>query len=581
MEGQIIEVSPSYYKLIGIRYRGDNYLKLNAFPDTSSFRNGTFFFKPSYSNIEYAANAFPDIEWVGEAKEKLTECIAFRIEEAKKQIVKDSHIANDEVCEDPDLNSKTKPFKHQLKAFSISKNMEEYGLFFEQGCGKTKVIIDTARHLFDKKCIDSLVVIAPNGVHDNWVDDELPVHMAGTYMAMAWRSSFNKEKKKLWDGLKQPSNHLKVFCFNIETFTSEKNRKELYDILSTHKAMLVIDESQKIKNPSAKRTKFLIKISPMAKYRRILTGTPITKGAEDFYSQLKFLNPNIIGISAYAGFKNRYCVMGGFEFRQIVGYRNIEELQRKIQNHSLRVLKKDCLDLPEKIYQFVPFDLTPIQLKMIKQIQEEGIAEINNNKDAPRNIILEAAMARMAKIKQISRGYLYDTENDSVIEIVPIKDNPAVKRMKEIFESIDGKIIIWTTYTQDVKILSQALPKDSFLVYDGSISQDQKKENKKEFQQGDKYKYFIINIQSGATGLTLTSAEHSFYWNNSYNLEHRLQSEDRNHRIGTINSTVYMDLMANKTHDKKIINSLRKKKNISDIVLNDPASMFLVESSDD
>jgi len=579
--GQIIQVSPHYFKLIGIRYRGENYLKLNGFPDTSSFKNGTFYFKPSYSNIEYAIKNFPDIEWIGEAKEKLEEMALFKIEEAKKQLVKDSHITESidkkNVVPGPGYLSKTKPFDHQALAWNISHNLKEFGIFFEQGCGKTKVIIDTARYLFDVNEIDTLIVIAPNGVHDNWIDDELSTHMHGSYAAMAWRSQFKKSKKELWNKLKQVKDILKVFAFNIETFTSEKNRKELFDILSNNKCMLVIDESQKIKNPSAKRTKFLVKVGELARYKRILTGTPITRGAEDFYSQLKFLNPNIIGISSYSGFKNRYCVMGGFEFRQIIGYNNLEELQKKIQNHSMRVLKKDCLDLPEKLYQFAPFDLTDEQLKMIKQIKDEGVAELKDLSGNNRAVILEYVISRLMKIQQVSRGYYYDTENNNVIEIVPFDKNPAIKKLKELLAGIEGKVIIWTWFKQDVKLVTKALPPDSYLLYDGSIDQETKRENKKLFQHGKDHKYMIINPKSGATGLTLTAAEHNIYFTDSYDLELRLQGEDRTHRIGTVNNVNYINLVANKTNDKKIINALRKKKTISDIVLNDPASMFLME----
>jgi len=181
------------------------------------------------------------------------------------------------------------------------------------------------------------------------------------------------------------------------------------------------------------------------------------------------------------------------------------------------------------------------------------------------------------KIQQVSRGYYYDTENNNVIEIVPFEKNPAIKKLKELLAGIEGKVIIWTWFKQDVKLVTKALPPDSYLVYDGSIDQETKRENKKLFQHGKDHKYMIINPKSGATGLTLTAAEHNIYFTDSYDLELRLQGEDRTHRIGTVNNVNYINLVANKTNDKKIINAHRKKKTISDIVLNDPASMFLME----
>ena len=571
MDGKFIKKSPQYFALIDIRYRGQNYVKMAAFPDTSSFRNGTFLFKNSYSNIGYALEQFPDAEWEGDALKELEDYKKFK--ETETETVNDK----EDVTDYGDCLSKTKPFNHQLKAFNISKDRDEYGLLFEQGCGKTKVIIDNARYLFDRDKIRSLVVIAPNGVHDNWVDDELPIHMAGDYYAMAWRSSFNKTQRKLWDKIKELKDTLTIFAFNVETFTSEKNKQELLDILNSRDCMLAIDESQKIKTPSAKRTKFLARTARcFAKYRRILTGTPVTKGAEDFYTQLMFLNPNILGITAFSGFKNRYCVMGGWEGKQIVSYRNIEELQEKVENYSMRVLKKDCLDLPEKLYQFTPFDLSKKQMELIDQIKKDGVAELKGLKSDA--MILEHAMTRITKIQQIANGYLIETDNDGKIhEIVPPNKNPRLLKLKETLHQIESKVVIWTKYRYDVNIISNILPKGSFVRYTGAESQDERKENKKRFMEDINCDYFLVNLQAGATGLTLTAAHYNIYYNNSYDLELRLQSEDRTHRIGTVNNVIYNDFIANKTPERKIINALKKKKSISDLILKDPAGFFLEE----
>lgn len=567
--------SEKYFKITGIRYRGENYIILSNFPDTSTFRNGVFWFKPSHRNIDYIAKHFPDSEWRG-CGEVLEDYLRFVAQEELNLLQKEMMVDNPNVQDNPFL-VKTKPFDHQLTCLKISHTQKFYGLLFEQGCGKTKVIIDNCRYLFDFNEIDTLIVIAPNGVHDNWIDDELPIHMAGGWCGMAWRSNFNKKRRADWDKLKTVTGILKVFAFNVETFASTKGQAELISILKGGKCMLAIDESQKIKNPAAKRTKFICKVGELAKYRRILTGTPVTKGAEDFYSQLRFLCPDILGINSFTAFKRRYCDMGGFEMKQIVGYRNMEELQRKVEAYTYRVLKKDCLDLPDKIYQFAPFDLTKKQQDIIKQIKQDGVAELNSSSGQTTEVIMEHVITRMVKMQQVANGYFFDTESETMIELVEPKKNPRLLKFKEIVGQVEGKIVIWTKFRKDVELISSILKKGSFLIYDGSVDADTRKENKKRFQTDPEIEYFIVNQQAGATGLTLTQSHTNIYYNNTYDLELRLQSEDRTHRIGTIHNVLYIDLIANKTPEKKIITALKKKKSVSDLVLKDPARIFLEE----
>lgn len=579
---KVHQISPQFWTLTGIRYRGETMQKLDGFPDHSRFHEGTFKFKNSYANIRYLVENFVGIIWDALSRQKMEEWQKFIIREQSNRSKKENALKEKPV-DMGDLVSKTSPFDHQLHAFNLSKDRDEYGLLFEQGCGKTKVIIDNARYLFDRDKIEMLIIIAPNGVHDNWVeeDGECDVHLAGKWDGMAWRAGMGKRKKAQWDYIKESPN-LRVMAFNVEAFVSKKAQAEIISMLKTYKCMLCVDESQKIKNPSAKRTKFIVSLGQLkgAAYRRLCTGTPVTRGSEDFYSQLKFLSPNILGITAYKGFKNRYCDMGGYEGRVIVGYRNIDELQQKVDDYTMRVLKKDCLDLPEKLYQFSNFDLTPKQLELVKQIKKDGIAEIKDMQGRVSNeFLLEYAISRMTKIQQVSNGYYYDTENKKVIELVPLDRNPRLNKLKEDLSSIpDEKAIIWCRYTEDIKIIGKLLTKmgKSFVVYDGSISQDQRKENKAEFQHKDA-QYFLGNMQAGATGLTLTAASYTFYYTDSYDLELRLQSEDRNHRIGTTKNVLYTSLIANNTPEKKVIAALKKKKSISDLILKDPVGFFLEE----
>lgn len=551
-------------EMLASSFHGENFSICIQCPDRKKFKDGRFLFLNSFSNIEYFREQYPDAEWNCD--------IINQFEQFQQQENINILSKQKQSYEINDFNFKTKPYAHQLKAFEISRNLTEYALFFEQGCGKTKVIIDTADYLFQQSKITTLIIIAPNGVHRNWITDELPIHCNCEYEARIWKTSMNKkEKEESWDFLKNNSiSKLKVFSFNIETFVSDKSKIELISILKKENCLLAIDESQKIKNPSAKRTKFLIEIAPLAKYRRILTGTPIANGAQNFYSQLKFLNPNIIGISSFYAFRSKYCIMGAWQNKQIIGYKNIEELQRKVQAHSMRVLKKDCLDLPPKIYQEFMFDMTAEQLKLYKQVKEEGLAMLN---DSEIPMMFDNVMARMIKMRQISSGYIKDTETDRYIDIIELKHNPRINALLELLEEIEGKVIIWTVQTHDINNIMKVLGNKA-VRYDGQISNDEKAANKTAFKTDANIKYFVANLQM-PEGLTLTEAQTTIFYTNSYDLEKREQAEDRNHRIGTVTSINYIDLCCNKTIDKKITKILVKKKKVSDLILQDPKSMFL------
>ena len=558
-------------EVVGVKFYGEIYQKLVAAPDRKRFKDGRFIFLNSTSNVEYFLNTFDYAQWDGEAEQVKNDYHNFKKQEKKQLAAKDEIL----VLKDYPEIFKTKPFDHQLKCFEISKDSPFYGLFFEQGCGKTKVVIDTAVYLYLQNKIDSLVIIAPNGVHKNWFEEEMPIHCKIDYDNFLWTGKINKSVES---GLKEIINckrTFKAYSFNVECFVGEKQKEILTKILKSERTLLAIDESQTIKNQSAKRTKFLVdKISNLATYRRIMTGTPVTKGVQDLYTQFKFLSEDIIGISSYYAFRNKYCQMGGFNMKQIIGYKSIDELQEKIQTHTMRVLKKECLDLPEKLYQKAPYDLSAEQLRIYNEIRDEGISFVKNAKANNEPITLENVLTRMKKLQQVSLGYLLNIEEKEIVEIVPMDKNPRLLKLKELLEDINGKVIIWTIYTQDIIYISRMLG-GAAVRYDGKISPAEKDANKKAFKTDPKIKYLIANTQAMARGHTLTEAETSIYYCNSFDLELRLQSEDRNHRQGTKNNVLYIDLEANKTMDKKIIRALRSKKKVADMVLQDPDNLFM------
>jgi SNF2 family DNA or RNA helicase len=335
--------------------------------------------------------------------------------------------------------------------------------------------------------------------------------------------------------------------------------------------MLAVDESTTIKNPGAARTKNIIKIADGAVYRRILTGSPVTKSPLDLFSQCYFLDPFLLNYFSYVSFRNRYAIMrrvliNGRSIQLVAGYQRIEELEKNIKPFSFRVLKEDCLDLPKKLFIKHRVELTKEQRQLYDQMRTTALAELNS-----KVMSTSTVLTQLMRLHQITCGHM-KTDNDEVIEL----KNNRIKDLLNLIEEVDGKVIIWANYVHDIKNIIKAISHmkdeegnlkygtDAIVTYYGAINADQRQENIKKFQDpNSKVRFFIGNPQTGGYGITLTEAKAVIYYSNSYDLEKRLQSEDRAHRIGQKNKVTYIDMMADDTVDEKIVESLRNKVNIA------------------
>ena len=539
---------------------------LNTLPSYKRWIGRDLLFQPTSASLGRLHKFFPDIEWDDEVVHHLDHYIE------TLKTAEEIRNKKENTPETDDFIFKTEPFEHQRKTFYLSRDQKVFALLMEQGTGKTKVVIDNSAYLYSKGEISALVVIAPNGVHRNWIR-EVETHLPDwcKYEITYYRSGMNKKETESFESVLHSKDCLKIFTFNVEAFTSPKAVHWMERILLSNEVMLVVDESTRIKTPSAKRTKLITKFGKNAKYRRILTGTPITKNAADVYAQFKFLDPQILGYDSFYSFRNQYCVLGGFEGRQIIAYKNLDELSRNVEGHSFRVLKKDCLDLPPKIYQRHFVEMSERQKKMYNTMKKGFIAELEGN-------VIEApeAITRLLRLQQILCGW-FPTENERV---QPIDEkNPRIEALKDILEGIESKVIIWARFRADIRAIERLLG-DLAVSYHGDVDSDARELAIDRFQKGDA-KYFIGTPQAGGTGLTLTAAEYAIYYSNSFDLEQRLQSEDRCHRIGTKNNVTYIDIECQKSIDSKIIKALRDKKNIADIITKDPISIFLEEQDNE
>ena len=467
---------------------------------------------------------------------------------------------------------KTKPYGHQLDALKASWDKEVFAYFMEMGTGKSKVLLDNAAILYDKGEINALLLIAPKGVYKNWFDSEIPTHLVDHIdkKMVLWKSSDKsiKQIKKL-NTLFEPGSDLRILIMNVESFSSGNGSEFAYKFLSAHpKSMVAIDEATTIKTPTSNRTKNILKLSNHCKYRRILTGSPVTKSPLDLYSQCAFLDPWLLDHQSFYTFKARYSIckkiqVNGRQIEIVVGYRNLGELSEKIKTFSQRVLKEDCLDLPEKTFVKHYVELTKEQKKVYEQMKKEAIAFLDGKMQSSATV-----MTQLMRLHQITCGHF--TADDGTIKDLPCS---RLGELMDILEKIEGKTIIWSHYTHDVKRIIAEIKKvygeDSVVDYYGATDTDSRSANIKKFQTDDKCRFFVGTTHTGGYGITLTAGSNMVYFSNGYDLEKRQQSEARIDRIGQTKKMTYIDIMAQDTIDEKIVKALRSKVNIANAIMDE------------
>jgi len=463
---------------------------------------------------------------------------------------------------------KTKPYEHQLKALEMSWTKETFAYFMEMGTGKTKVLIDNMAMLYDKGKIDGALIIAPKGVIGTWHNQELPAHLPNHIenVTVLWQANITKGQSRKLGGLFKTGEELHILIMNIEAFSTQKGTQFAQKFMLSHKTLMVVDESTTIKNPKANRTKNILQLADRAQYRRILTGSPVTKNPLDLFTQCYFLDPYHLDHQSYYSFRTRYAIMktahiAGRSIQLVAGFKHLDELSKKLKPFSYRVLKEDCLDLPDKIYMKRIITLTPEQLKVYKQMKEEALAILNE-----KTVTTVNALTQLMRLQQITCGHF--VADDGTTQ--EIKSN-RLNELMDILDEIEGKAIIWAHWQADIKNIIKEIKKvhgpGSVVDYYGLTPQDQRDKNREAFQNDSKVRFIVGTPQTGGYGITLTAANTVIYYSNGYDLEKRLQSEDRAHRIGQHKPVTYVDILAEETVDEKIVKSLRKKINIASEVL--------------
>lgn len=503
---------------------------------------------------------------------------------------------------------KTDPYKHQREIFMSSREAIAYALLMGMGTGKTKISIDTGAWNYGQGLIDCIVVLAPNGVHRNWIDREVPAHMPAwtNYRAATWASYMKKKEQAAVDRLFDPEfKGLRVIAFNIEAFKDSTTCKAavlVRKLCNCFNVMMIVDESSKIKTPSAKRTKAIITLGKQAVLRRILTGTPVTNGPLDIFAQFKFLGEDILGFTNYYSFKHYFAeweketnYRTGHQYEVLTGYRNLKELQDIVDAHGVRVTKEECLDLPEKIYQTRYVEMTPAQRKLYNDIIQRSMMEFDNGEE----MTVSNVLSKLLRLQQVLGGFV---PREEFGEALPIENtNVRMNALMDVMEEADGKVIIWARFVPEIRMIAEMLKKEygkkKVVCYYGEVKKEAREEAQILFQgvrpildddgqvidkepvpEDEQARFFVGQPHSGGYGLTLHAATTVVYYSNDFSLEARLQSEDRAHRIGQHHPVNYVDLECLGTVDSKIVQALQNKKNLAELITRDSVRVLLAKA---
>lgn len=475
---------------------------------------------------------------------------------------------------------KTAPYEHQRHTLDLSLERAAFGILFEMGGGKSKTLIDTCSNLYLRGKLDFALIIAPKGVYRNWVAKEIPEHFPDDIprRVIRWVADPTKAQQAEMRSVRDRFDGVTFFVMNVEAFSTPKGVAAGTWLARAfgRRGLIGLDESTTIKNHKAKRSKALCKLAQSFEYRRILTGSPVTKEPMDIYPQFEFLGPGLLGFDSFYAFQGRYCVtvkrsMGRHSFQQVVGYRFLDDLAARIERHSYRVLKRDCLDLPEKVYTARYVGLTAEQAAMYERLRKEALLLFADGSavSAPQ------AITKMLRMQQVLSGHLM-TDEGELVEFPSAR----LDELLNILAEHDGKAIIWSRFRNDIQRITAALKKvygeAAAASYYGDTSDDERARVVKEFQLRDgPLRFFVGNPATAGYGITLTEASTVIYYANSFSLEHRLQSEDRAHRIGQRNNVTYIDLIAEGSIDEGIVDSLRNKIDIGATILGEEANEWL------
>lgn len=435
-----------------------------------------------------------------------------------------------------------------------------FGELFEMGCGKTLTTIAVAGALYNLGKIDRVLVVAPTSVCSVWPHD------LNQFATFPWEARvLLGDKKKRLKALNElenwPFKALRIAVINYES----THREGIFEALAAYKPDLIVcDESQRIKNPSAAQSKALHKLGDAAPFRMILSGTPVQNNAVDLYSQYRFLDPAVYGANFYA-FKNRYCIMGGYGQHQIVGYRNMDELVEKEHSAAYRVTKEECLDLPQQTFinRYVQF--TDAEQAIYEQLRKSSFLELETGENVTATTILTMYL----RLMQLTGGFLTADESTRPKQVNTAKLDALADIVDDYVVDAGKKLVIFARFRAEIAAIENLLRlrKIQYGSIYGDVPMEERGKIVDDFQTNPDTKVFVAQIQTAGLGITLHAASTAVFYSYDYNYANYAQALARIHRIGQRLPVTYIHLVVDGSIDEKILAALENKEDMAKTVV--------------
>lgn len=435
-----------------------------------------------------------------------------------------------------------------------------FGELFEMGCGKTLTTIAVAGALYNLGKIDRVLVVAPTSVCSVWPHD------LNQFATFPWEARvLLGDKKKRLKALNElenwPFKALRIAVINYES----THREGIFEALAAYKPDLIVcDESQRIKNPSAAQSKALHKLGDAAPFRMILSGTPVQNNAVDLYSQYRFLDPAVYGANFYA-FKNRYCIMGGYGQHQIVGYRNMDELVEKEHSVAYRVTKEECLDLPQQTFinRYVQF--TDAEQAIYEQLRKSSFLELETGENVTATTILTMYL----RLMQLTGGFLTADESSRPKQVNTAKLDALADIVDDYVVDAGKKLVIFARFRAEIAAIENLLRlrKIQYGSIYGDVPMEERGKIVEDFQTNPDTKVFVAQIQTAGLGITLHAASTAVFYSYDYNYANYAQALARIHRIGQRLPVTYIHLVVDGSIDEKILAALENKEDMAKTVV--------------
>lgn len=495
---------------------------------------------------------------------------------------------------------RTAPLAHQLETFLKTRSDRNYAIFWEMGTGKSHLTINTAAYLFRQDKIDAALIVAPKGVHANWdapregIQAHLPEDILEKARRLIWFSheaKLKRTERAFAELVAHKPGSMAWLMMPYDALITKPGYAAAEKFLRTHRTLMVLDESARIKTVTANRTRAAELLGTMAHYRRILTGTPVAQRPFDVYAQLRWLDKNFWVRNGFGSFTSFRHYFGAWEQRKnALGqryevqstdrrgqpiYYHLDELAGLLATISSRVLKDDVLDLPPKTYQRAYYDLVPSQRKLYDALEKDMIAwflehsePVEGEERRTLTVSADLAITRQLRLQQIAMGYvLADEEADPHAAAAVCAPNPAAELLAELTEDMSHQAIVWCRFRRDIEEVGKVLG-DRATFYHGGVDDAGRARALAAFKSGDK-QFFVATQSTAGEGLTLTEAQAAIYYSNSRKLSERLQSEDRCHRIGQSKPVLYIDLVARGTISEVILDALERGEEIAAAAMGD------------